>query len=144
MKLEKILDNLNSFEKNSFLKIIDNIYSNNPKNKIAIDKILSDNSKDLKTIDSINISKVFSLVEEEYYSHLSAEFVEITSQLDIVTDILTRDGHCIAKIDWFARLYENELAQLNKKLKEFTIPLMIFHLILNQAEGEIMKYIKLV
>jgi hypothetical protein len=119
MKLEKILDNLNSFEKNSFLKIIDNIYSNNPKNKIVIDKILSDNSKDLKTIDSINISKVFSLVEEEYYTHLSSEFVEITSQLDIVTDILIKDGHCIAKIDWFARLYENELTQLNKKLKEF-------------------------
>lgn len=119
MKLEKILDNLNSFEKNSFLKIIDNIYNNSPKNKIAIDKILSDNSKDLKTIDSINISKVFSLVEEEYFYHLSSEFVEISSQLDIVTDILTRDGHCIAKIDWFARLYENELIQLNKKLKEF-------------------------
>ena len=119
MKLEKILDNLNSFEKNSFLKIIDNIYSNNPKNKIAIDKILSDNSKDLKTIDSINISKVFSLVEEEYLTHLLSEFVEITSQLDIVTDILTKDGHCIAKIDWFARLYENELTQLTKKLTEF-------------------------
>ena len=119
MKLEKILDNLNSFEKNSFLKIIDNIYLNKPKNKVAIDKILSDNSKDLKTIDSINISKVFNLVEEEYYEHLASEFVEISSQLDIVTDILTRDGHCIAKIDWFARLYENELIQLNKKLKEF-------------------------
>lgn len=119
MKLEKILDNLNSFEKNSFLKIIDNIYTNSPKNKVAIDKILTDSSKDLKTIDSINISKVFDLVEEEYYEHLAIEFVEISSQLDIVTDILTRDGHCIAKVDWFARLYENELIQLNKKLKEF-------------------------
>ena len=57
MKLEKILDNLNSFEKNSFLKIIDNIYTNSPKNKIAIDKILSDYSKDLKTIDSIKYLK---------------------------------------------------------------------------------------
>jgi len=74
MKLEKILDNLNSFEKNSFLKIIDNIYTNSPKNKAAIDKILTDSSKDLKTIDSINISKVFSLVEEEYYEHLASEF----------------------------------------------------------------------
>jgi hypothetical protein len=119
MKLEKILDNLNSFEKNSFLKIIDNIYINNPKNKVAIDKILSDNSKDLKNIDNINISKVFTLVEAEYYEHLASEFVEISSQLDIVTDILTRDGHCIAKIDWFARLYENELAHLITKLKEF-------------------------
>lgn len=119
MKLEKILDNLNSFEKNAFLKIIDIIYNNNPKNKNAIDKILSDNSQDLKNIDNINISKVFNLVEEEYFDHLFSEFVDIDSQLDIVTDILTKDGHCIAKIDWFSRMYENELAQLHKKLKDF-------------------------
>lgn len=31
MKLEKILDNLNSLEKNSFIKIVDNIISGNPK-----------------------------------------------------------------------------------------------------------------
>ena len=119
MKLEKILDNLNSFEKNSFLKIIDNIYSNEPKNKLEIDKILSENSKDFKNIDNINIVKVFNLVQEEYFEHLATEFVEIDSQLDIITDILTRDGHCKAKIDWFARLYENELGHLNIKLKEF-------------------------
>lgn len=119
MKLEKILDNLNSFEKNSFLKIIDNIYSNEPKNKLEIDKILSENSKDFKNIDNINIVKVFNLVQEEYFEHLATEFVEIDSQLDIITDILTRDGHCKAKIDWFARLYENELGHLNTKLKEF-------------------------
>lgn len=119
MKLEKILDKLNSFEKNSFLKIIDNIYSNNPKNKSAIDKILSDNSKDFKNIDNINIVKVFNLVGEEYYDHLASEFVDIDTQLDILTDILTRDGHCMAKVDWFARIYEHELGQLNSKLQEF-------------------------
>ena len=130
MKLEKILDNLNSFEKNSFLKIIDNIYSNNPKNKLAIDKILSENSKDFKNIDNINIVKVFNLVQEEYFEHLATEFVEIDSQLDIITDILTRDGHCKAKIDWFARLYENELGHLNIKLKEF-------NMLLNNEESEL-------
>jgi hypothetical protein len=119
MKLEKILDNLNSFEKNSFLKIIDNIYINNPRNKPAIDLILSENSSDIKNIDNINIVKVFNLVQEEYYELLASEFVEIDSQLDIITDILTRDGHCIAKIDWFARLYESELTQLKLKIKDF-------------------------
>jgi hypothetical protein len=39
MKLEKILDNVNSLEKNSFLKIIDSIKSCNPKNSKEIDKI---------------------------------------------------------------------------------------------------------
>ena len=41
MKLEKILDKLGSLEKNSFIKIIDNIISKNPKNGKEIEKILS-------------------------------------------------------------------------------------------------------
>ncbi len=68
MKLEKILANLNSFEKNSFLKIIDNILSNNPKNAQAIEKILTDSSKDLKNMDNINIAKVFNLVSGQFFN----------------------------------------------------------------------------
>lgn len=47
MKLEKILDNLGAIEKNSFIKIIDNIISKNPKNIKDIDKILSSSNKGL-------------------------------------------------------------------------------------------------
>jgi len=47
MKLENVLSILNSLEKNSFLKIIDTIISNKPKNGKEIDKILSDESKDV-------------------------------------------------------------------------------------------------
>ena len=119
MKLAKILDNLNSFEKNSFLKIIDSIVTNNPKNAKAIDKILSDSSRDLKSMDNINIAKVLDLIEHEFAEYIKDEFVNATSQLDILTDIITRDGNCIMKQDWFARLYENEIKHINKKLKEF-------------------------
>ena len=45
MRLEKILDKVNSLEKNSFLKIIDNIISSNPVNHREIEKILSENTK---------------------------------------------------------------------------------------------------
>jgi hypothetical protein len=71
MKLEKILDNLNSLEKNSFLKIIDNLISEKPANSKDIDKILNDSSGDLKAMDSLNISKVFGLLKREFSEHLS-------------------------------------------------------------------------
>jgi len=119
MKLEKILDNLNSFEKNSFLKVIDGILANSPKNITEIDKILSDTSRDLKSMDNINIVKVFNLIENEFAECIKTEFVNTTSQLDILSDIITRDGNCIMKQDWFARLYETKLKNLNKKLKSF-------------------------
>ena len=119
MKLETLLSNLNSLEKNSFLKIIDTIISNNPNNAKAIDKILSDESRELKNIDSINVTRIFELIEDEYLEYVKSEFVNLDSQLDIVTDILTRDGRCIARHDWFARLYENEINALEKRLKKF-------------------------
>lgn len=119
MKLEKILDNLNSFEKNSFLKIIDSILADQPKNAKAVEKILSETSKDLKAIDSQNIAKVFSLLETEFKECIKTEFVNTTSQLDILIDIISREGNAIMKQDWFARLYEKELNLMDKRLKQF-------------------------
>lgn len=119
MKLDKILDQLNSLEKNSFLKIIDSIINENPKITEQIDKILNIDSKDLKNVDNINISKIFSVVEKDFKKLIHKEFVHTTSQLDILTDILVRDGNCIMKQDWFGRLYEKEIKSLEIKLKAF-------------------------
>lgn len=119
MKLEQVLDKLNSFEKNSFLKIINDIVSSNPKNIKEVDKILtSDTNRDLKNIDNIHVAKVFNLIQEEYAEYVNAEFLNTTSQLDILIDILIRDGNCIMKQDWFSRLYEAELKIIDKKIKE--------------------------
>jgi len=93
MKLEKILDNLNSLEKNSFIKIIDNIIANTPKNQKAIEKILADSDKaGLKNADSVVIAKIFDLIEEEFTQCIKEEFVNTSSQLDILIDIIIRDG----------------------------------------------------
>jgi len=119
MKLEKVLDCLNSFEKNSFLKIIDSIIQSKPKNASEIDKILCDKSKDLKNIDTINIAKVFYFLEDEFMEYLKGEFGKATSQLDILTDIIIRDGNSIMKQDWFSRLYDIELKSIQSKKNAF-------------------------
>jgi len=119
MKLEKILDGLNSFEKNAFLKIIDGIIADKPKNAKEIDNILSDKSKELKEQDNINVANVFVLVEDEFAEYVKTEFVNTTSQFDILIDIIIKDGNCIIKQDWFARLYENQLKDFVKKQAVF-------------------------
>ncbi len=117
MKLEKILDNLkSSFDKNSFIKIIDGIIANKPKNFKEIEKILS--SGGLKDADSVVISKVFALVEDEFSQIIKEEFVDTSSQLDILTDIITRDGNCIMKLVWFSGLYDSEIKHINKQIKQ--------------------------
>ena len=118
MKLEKILSNLNSLEKNSFIKIIDNIISEQPKNYKQIEKILSESEgSGLKNMDNIVITRIFDLVKDEFAEVIKAEFVDASSQLDVFTDIIIRDGNCIMKREWFLKLYEEELKHLNKKIK---------------------------
>lgn len=116
MKLEKILDKLGSLEKNSFIKVIDNIISKAPNKSEEIDQILSVADKGLKSIDSQNISKIFDLTKDEFLDYIKQEFQDTSSQLDILVDIIIRDGNCIMKQDWFSRLYEAELKHLKEKI----------------------------
>ncbi len=118
MKLEKILERLNSIDKNNFIKVIDNIISQNPKNLKEIDKILSSADKGLKSVDSLNVAKVFSLIEKEFFEYLKCEFQDTSSQLDILVDILIKDGNCIMKQDWFSRLYDAEIKHIKLKIKQ--------------------------
>ena len=121
MKLERVLNEVNSFEKNSFLKIIDNIVSgaSKPKNSKEIEKILSEKDGQLKNAENINIPKILHLIENEFSIHISKEFSNATSQLDLLVDISIRDGNCLMSEVWFDRLYEDEIKKLNKKITEF-------------------------
>jgi hypothetical protein len=123
MKLEKILDKLGSLEKNSFIKIIDHIISKNNKNSKEIEKILSSSDKGLKSVDNLNVSNIFSLISKDFTEYLLCEFQEANSQLDILIDIIIRDGNCIMKQDWFSRLYETEIKNLKVKIKTLNIEL---------------------
>src|SRR5450759_4373390 len=121
MKLEKILGQLNSFEKNQFLKVITVIIDTPPKKSDEIDKILIDSDRDLKNVDNLNIVSVFNLIEDEFAEYIRKEFSEVDSQLDILIDILIRDGNCIMSRDWFNKLYEEEIKSLKLKIQEFQV-----------------------
>ena len=120
MKLEKILDKLNTIEKTSFAKIIVKIISERPKNYKEVDKILSSDFN-LKSLDSHLFSKVFGLINTEYYHHLESELNQSVSQLDILLDILIRDGNCIMSREWLGKLYEKEVKNIRSKLKKLKI-----------------------
>ena len=119
MKLEQILDKLNSIEKTSFSKIIDSIISARPKNIREIDKILSNYSdKNLRSLDSNLFSKVFELITDEYRLCLSDQIGTSISQLDILLDILIKDGNCIMSREWLGDLYKKEIKKLKDKIRK--------------------------
>lgn len=120
MKLEKILDRLPILEKNAFVKIIETIINGRvPKNAKEIDRILSGQNPDLKKRENADIVEIFELIQDEFREYLEYALLNTTSQLDLLSDILIRDGNSKMQIDWFARLYETEIESINKKSKEF-------------------------
>ena len=116
MKLVKVLDRMGSLEKNSFIKIIDQIISSNPKEAKRIDNILNDADKGLKSVDNENIAEIFKLIKDDFKKHIIEAFQEPQSQIDILIDIIIRDGNCILKRDWFSRLYEKEVNHITTKV----------------------------
>jgi hypothetical protein len=115
MKLAEILDRLNSLEKISFIKILDNIRGNVNTNNKQLDKILSEiDESGLKNADSVLISELFDFLEEEFVKTIKSEFVNISSQLDFLVDIIIRDGNCMMKQDWFSQLYAIEVKKIKK------------------------------
>lgn len=119
MKLEQILDRLNTIEKTSFSKIIDRILSEKPNNIRQIDKLLLNYSdKNLRSLDSDLFSRVFQLIIEEYSTILSEQIGNSVSQLDILIDILIRDGNCVMSREWLGELYNREIQKLQVKIKQ--------------------------
>jgi len=119
MKLEQILDKLNSIEKTSFSKIIDCILTSRPKNVREVDKLLLNYSdKNLRSLDSSLFSKVFELVKVEYQQYLNEQISNSVSQLDILLDILIKDGNCIMSREWLGELYNREIKKLKSKIRK--------------------------
>ena len=108
MKLERVLERLNSLEKGQFVKIINNL-SSEEKNNPKLEAILSQADSNLKNADAIQLTQAFEALADRYVSYVMEDYSKISSQLDILLNIITRDGNSIMRLDWFAKLYEEEI-----------------------------------
>lgn len=118
MKLEKVLDKLNSLEKGAFIKIINSLLSTGCTSK-EIEEILAEKDGNLKNADSIQLAQIFNLVSDKYAKYIQEEYTKSTSQLDILLELITRDGNCIMRTEWFAKLYEDQIKKQKKAIKYF-------------------------
>lgn len=116
MKFLNILGIVNQIEKLSFLKILDGFCNEARKMAPLVDKILSDGDNQLKNIDDENLVKLFNLLSGKYRNNIR-ECIEYSDiHLDIVVDILVRDGKSIISREWFSKLYEQEITNLKSKV----------------------------
>ncbi len=121
MRLMKILDIAGQREQISFLTLIDTISSDLRKSNTDIDKILADSEGDFKKFDNATVVKLFNLIKKpQLLNHYKEQMQYNEMQLDIVIDIIIRDGNCIMTREWFKNRYTNEISDLKERLKSFT------------------------
>lgn len=123
MRLINILNKLGQLEKSSFLKIIDNLSSELRKSNKKIDKILSESEGNIKNIDNSTAVNIFELMKHDIIGHFEEQLQINNMQLDIIIDIIIRDGNSIMSREWFAKLYDKEISNLERNLKSFNFRL---------------------
>lgn len=111
MKLLKILDLTNQIEKNSFIKLLINIMSKNDDEDTQIEHI--------KNASNENIVEIFKLdyVQEEFRKQIK-DAIAYNFNLDILIDIIIRDGNCIMSRNWFYELYSKEIQNTKKEVEK--------------------------
>lgn len=117
MKLTKVIDQTNFQEKGSFYKILTNLIDKS-ENK-EIEKILANSNGQFKDIENEHVANLFDLLKEDYKKFLKHELGSSISQLDILIDILIRDGNAILEDRWFEDLYKKQFLKLNESSKTF-------------------------
>lgn len=120
MRLIKVLDIINQIEKSSFLKLLDGFCAGSRKTTPKINKILSEYDGQIKNIDDENIVKIFNLLKDCYRTHLTEKVKYSKYHLDILVDIIIRDGNSIMSKEWFSNLYFNEIKKLKSNVKIFS------------------------
>ena len=116
MRLAKIIDGLNMWEKTPFVKILDSLAEKNNK-RIAVESIITDSSgDDLKSVEGDAVAAIYALLEVEFVEYLEEAFGETSNQFDLLADVLSRDGNAIMSMEWFAKLYEDQLEEIDNEV----------------------------
>ena len=78
MKLERILERLNSLEKGQFLKIINNL-SAEEKDNPQLEAILSRADSNLKNADAIQVKQAFDALSNRYVEFVMEDYSKVPS-----------------------------------------------------------------
>ena len=78
MKLDRILEKLNSLEKGQFIKIINNL-SSEEKNNPKLEAILSQADSNLKNADAIQLAQAFEALEDSFFSFVMEDYSKMSS-----------------------------------------------------------------
>ena len=104
------------WEKTPFVKILDSLAEKSDKRQ-EVESIIADSAgNDLKSVEGEAVAGIYTLLEKEFVEHLEEAFGETSNQFDLLADVLSRDGNAIMSMEWFAKLYDDQLGEIDDEV----------------------------
>ena len=114
MKLSNVLSLVNQVEKSKFINAIDRLCSDAVKHDKKIAAQLNKLDGQIKDASSTDITQLFKIVLPYFEKSVREQLAMLGAQATLLTNILSRDGNCIARINWIESLYAKEWAIIDK------------------------------
>ncbi|WMS96253.1 hypothetical protein RB215_17805 (plasmid) [Pseudoalteromonas sp. HL-AS2] len=118
MKLNQVLSVVNQVEKSKFISCLDRLCSDAAKNNKKLAKTIDNIDGQIKNASGSEITQLFNTVRDFFKISVQEQILMSSAQLNLLVNILSRDGNGVARISWIESLYEKEWAELSKLSKE--------------------------
>ncbi|MBB1274412.1 hypothetical protein [Psychromonas sp. SR45-3] len=118
MKLNQVLSIVNQVEKSKFISCLDRMCTDAAKNNKKLAKTIENIDGQIKNASGSEITQLFSTVREFFKDSLKEQIMMSSAQLNLLINILSRDGNCVARISWIEALYAKEWKELTKLSNE--------------------------
>lgn len=112
MKLRQVLSQVNQVERSKFINCLDKICSSATMSDPKLAKRLAKVDGELRSASGGEITALFNAVSEHYADYLREQISLGGSQMALLVNVLSRDGHCIARVSWIEQLFTKEFQRL--------------------------------
>jgi len=118
MKLNQVLSIANQVEKSKFITNLDKLCFDAAKNNEKLAKRIENIDGQIKNASGSEITQLYSAVRDFFKASVKEQIMMNSAQINLLVNILSRDGNCVARISWIESLYTKEWSALQLLAKE--------------------------
>lgn len=118
MKLINVLSTVNQLEKSKFFTYLERVSSEAANENSDIKKKIKNIEGQFKDASNNEILELFNIVLPYIGESIKEGLSLLGAQTDLLINILSRDGNCIAKTGWLETLYKKEHSLIETRSKE--------------------------
>lgn len=117
MKLNQVLSIVNQVEKSKFITSLDKLCFDAAKSDKKLAKRIDDIDGQIKNASGSDITQLYSAVRDVFRVSVKEQIMMNSAQINLLVNILSRDGNCVARISWIESLYAKEWSALQSLAK---------------------------